>query len=100
MKEADVRKRLQEFTPYIRMKARAIADGPWDWEDFEQEGRIALWKALEFDPHATKSFLHQRIQWRMLDYARRIYPNKEVAYTPKQENMLYGNFTIDDDGSM
>lgn len=95
MKEKHLKNRIKEFMPFIRMLAHNMSDGQWDWEDFEQEGQIALWQALEFDIHATKSFIQQRIRWRMLDHARRIYPNKEVGFTPAQENMLYGNAEFD-----
>jgi hypothetical protein len=53
---------------------------------------------LEFDPDANKSFLRQRIEWRMRDYARKIYPNKEVGFSPHHENMLYGNYGENNDG--
>jgi DNA-directed RNA polymerase specialized sigma subunit len=92
MNNRELKSKIREYTPFIKMKARMMADGEWDWEDFEQEGMIALWKALEFDPSANKSFLRQRIEWRMRDYARKIYPNKEQGFSPHHENMLYGNY--------
>jgi DNA-directed RNA polymerase specialized sigma subunit len=95
VKEKLIKEKIKEFTPFIRRTARVMADGEWDWEDFIQEGNIALWQALEFDRNATKTFIHQRIRWRMLDHARRIYPNKEVGFSPQHENLLYGNAEFD-----
>ncbi len=98
MNEKMLKAKIKEFAPFIKRQARVMADGQWDWEDFIQEGNIALWQALKHDEEATKSFIHQRIRWRMLDHARRIYPHKEVAYGPKQENLLYGNADYDEWG--
>ena len=77
------------------MKARYYANIKDDIDDFIQEGLIAAWKALERDPNATNSYVHQAIEWRMIDYARKIYAHVEVGYTPAMENMLYGNYGED-----
>lgn len=85
-------KRLEEFERFITMKARYIAYEDSDVDDFEQEGRMAAWTALKKDPEATKSFVQQAIEWRMIDYARKVYAHREVGYTPAQENLIYGNY--------
>jgi DNA-directed RNA polymerase specialized sigma24 family protein len=87
--------RLSEFEPFITMKARNIAYNNNDIEDFAQEGRIAAWKALQKDPSGTKSYVQKAVEWRMIDYARKVYAHIEVGYTPAMENMLYGNYGED-----
>ena len=88
-------RRLKQFERYIKMKANSHAYEDSDVDDFEQEGRIAAWMALKRDPDATKSYVQQAIDWRMIDYARKVYAHREVGYTPSIENLLYGNYGDD-----
>jgi DNA-directed RNA polymerase specialized sigma24 family protein len=87
--------RLGEFTTFIAIKANSHAYEGSDVDDFKQEGMLAAWKALLRDPDATKSYVQQAIEWRMIDYARKVYAHRELGYTPSQENMLYGNYGDD-----
>jgi hypothetical protein len=87
--------RLKEFENFIKLKAHNLAYNINDVDDFKQEGRIAAWHALRRDPNATKSYVQQAVEWRMIDYARKIYTHQELPYTPAMENMLYGNYGED-----
>ena len=88
-------KRLNSFERFITMKAYAHAYEPSDVDDFKQEGRIAAWQALKRDPLATNSYVHQAIEWRMIDYARKVYAQRDVGYSTTHENILYGNYGDD-----
>ena len=86
---------LSYFEAYILTKAREYANVEADIEDFQQEGRIAAWEALQeaHGLYGTKSYVYQRIDWRMLDYARKLYKTAEreiIGFNPQQENLLYG----------
>jgi DNA-directed RNA polymerase specialized sigma24 family protein len=85
-------KRLREFKTFISIKAQSHAYEQSDVDDFKQEGLIAAWMALGRDPNATKSYVQQAIEWRMIDYARKIYAHRELGYSPSHENMIYGNY--------
>ncbi len=69
-----------------------MAHRPDDYDDFEQEGRLAAWTAIKRDPTATKSYVQQAIDWRLVDLARKLYNHVEEQYTPAHENMLYGAY--------
>lgn len=90
--------RLKEFESYIRTKARRFARRPDDVDDFIQEGRLAAWQALQDDPKATKSYVHQRISWRVSDFAtRRIYKNpEEISANESFGHILWGDAIADD----
>lgn len=90
-------KRLREFERYIAIKANNYAYEPSDVDDFKQEGLIAAWMALGRDPNATKSYVQQAIEWRLIDYARKVYAHRELGYTPAHENIIYGNYGESDD---
>ena len=87
-----MKQRLSEFEKYIGMKARKHAYEQSDYDDFFQEGMIAAWQALDRDPKATKSYVKQAVEWRMIDFARKMYAHRETGYTPGMENMLFGNY--------
>ncbi len=73
-----MKSRLGEFESYIQVKARSFARKPVEVSDFEQEGRIAAWQALQKDPDATKSYVQQRIDWMLLNYSNRyVHKNPE-----------------------
>jgi DNA-directed RNA polymerase specialized sigma subunit len=83
---------LSEFTRFITLKAQSYAYQRSDVDDFIQEGMIAAWQAIERDPEAYDSYVKKAIEWRMIDYARKIYSRREVGYTSTHENLLYGNY--------
>ncbi len=86
---------LKEFERFISLKAHHHAYEKSDVDDFLQEGRLAAWLALKRDPNATKSYVQQAIEWRMIDYARRMYAHRESGYTPGMMNMLFGDYGED-----
>lgn len=90
-------KRLKEFEPYIKSRARSYANRYDDIEDFEQIGRLAAFAALKEDPNATKSYVHRRIEWRMSDFWKRgIYKNPaELSADELFNNVLYGDYGYD-----
>jgi DNA-directed RNA polymerase specialized sigma24 family protein len=84
--------RLREFEVFISVKAQHYAYEQSDVDDFKQEGLIAAWMALGRDPDATKSYVQQAVDWRMIDYARKVYAHREMGYSPAHENLIYGNY--------
>lgn len=90
--------RLPEFESYIRMKAKYFARRPEDVQDYEQEGRIIAWQALQDDPNATKSYVRQRIDWRLMDFTTRvIYKNpEEMSANELFGDVLWGDNTFED----
>lgn len=91
-----VNDRLKSFYTYIGIKARSHAYEYSDFDDFMQEGLVAAWQALQRDPDATKSYVQQAVEWRMIDYARKVYAHRELGYSPAHENIIYGNYGEDD----
>lgn len=87
-----MKRELKEFERFISIKAQGHAYEASDVDDFKQEGRIAAWQAIKRDPEATKSYVQQAIEWRMIDYTRKIYAHRELGYSPAHENIIYGNF--------
>jgi DNA-directed RNA polymerase specialized sigma24 family protein len=90
--------KLADFETYIKHKAYSFAKRPADIDDFEQIGRIAAYSALEDDPTATKSYVYQRIDWRMIDfYQRNIYKNPEERSANEMfGNAIWGEYTMED----
>lgn len=79
---------LKDFERYIKAKAWGFARREADVEDFQQIGRLAAHQALQDDPAATRSYVYQRIDWRMIDYYKRaIYKNPQEL----SANHLYGH---------
>lgn len=93
-----MRTRLSEFKTYVRIKASSFARRPADVDDFYQEGILAAWQALSDDPEATKSYVHQRITWRMIDHAkRRLYKNPaDISADEDYSNELYSDYSMED----
>lgn len=87
---------LKDFERFISLKANHYAYEKSDVEDFQQEGRIAAWQALERDPNATKSYVQRAVEWKMIDYARKIYAHRESGYTPGMQNLLFGDYGDED----
>lgn len=90
---------IGEFEGYIKVRAKAYAKKTNDIEDFEQVGRLAAWSAIQDDPYCTKSYAHQRIEWRMRDFWKRgIYKNpEELSANEYFGNKLWGEYIGDDD---
>jgi DNA-directed RNA polymerase specialized sigma subunit len=93
---------LEHYEDFIIYRARELANVPADVDDFAQEGRLAAWQALERadDVRGRIAFVQQRITWRMIDYARKLYKVSEkevVGFTPQQRNLLYGDYGDDYD---
>ena len=92
------RSRLSEFEAFVRGKANKFARREADFDDFYQEGMLAVWQALEDDPGATRSYVYQRVEWRMLDHVkRRIYKYpEEFSVGEGYNNLLYADYSFDD----
>ncbi len=90
--------KLQDFEKYIKAKAISFAKRNADIEDFQQIGRLAAHQALQDDPQATKSYVYQRIDWRMIDfYNRNIYKNPyEYSANEMFGNAIWGEYVMDD----
>lgn len=90
--------KLSDFETHIISKARSFAKRTADVEDFEQIGRLAVYQALLDDPTATKSYVHQRIEWRMIDFYNRVlYKNKEeLSANEMFGNQLWGEYVFDE----
>ncbi len=91
-------RKVKDFETYIKIRARQYAKRNDDIEDFEQVGRLAAWSALRDDPYCTKSFAHQRIEWRMADFWKRgIYKNpEELSVDEHFAHQVWGQYTGDD----
>lgn len=86
------KRKLAEFERYIDLRAKNLAYRVDDYDDFKQEGRLAAWKAMQQDPYATKSYIQQAIDWRLVDLARKLYNHVEEQFTSQHENILYGAY--------
>lgn len=96
---------LEHYELYILFKAREMANVDADIEDFQQEGRIAAWKALRTQQNRSGQVIYIRnmIDWRMTDYQRKLYKVGEkevVGFTPSENNLLYGNTGVDNENEM
>ena len=90
--------KLKDFERYIKAKAWSFAKREADVEDFQQIGRLAAYHALQDDPNATRSYVYQRIDWRMIDfYKRNIYKNpQEYSANEMYGNALWGEYVWDE----
>jgi DNA-directed RNA polymerase specialized sigma subunit len=94
MAKSRIDARINEFESVIKAKATSYARRADDVEDFQQIGRLAVFKALQDDPKATKAYINQRIDWDMLSYiTRSIYKNPEESSADEQfGHILWGEF--------
>lgn len=90
--------KLKDFERYIAAKSYSFARREADVDDFKQIGRLAAHSALEDDPTATRSYVYQRIDWRMIDFAKRnIYKNpQEYSANDMFGNALWGEYVLED----
>lgn len=84
---------LKANLTFIKVQARLMARRPDDVEEFEQEGRIAVWEASQ-EEHWTLAYVRQKIKWRMQNYANRVlYANPEEQSANEMfSGILWGEF--------
>ncbi len=90
---------LKEFEYYISNKAKYYSRRDDDIQDFEQEGRLAAWQAIQRDNNATKSYVYQAIDWAMLVYLNRVaYKNpEEISADEHFGGILWGDESFSED---
>jgi DNA-directed RNA polymerase specialized sigma24 family protein len=93
-----LRRALEDYEKFIRIKAFEFARSPHEREDFEQEGRIAVWRAVTAleakQDKGSHRYFRVAINRAMIDYWYKVYRrNCQVwRYTgppPKVERYRY-----------
>jgi hypothetical protein len=98
-----IKRALEEYEKFLNAKANEFAwKNHTHKEDFEQEGRVAIWRAVTTlearGEKGTHRYFREAINHAMIDYARRLRrPNYEVwVYTgppPRVHEVRYGGKT-------
>jgi hypothetical protein len=93
-----VKRALEEYEKFVRIKAFEFARSPHEREDFEQEGRVAVWRAVTAleakQDLGSHRYFRVAIKRAMIDYGRKVYRRNCQAwkYTgppPKVERYRY-----------
>jgi DNA-directed RNA polymerase specialized sigma24 family protein len=103
LREFRMKRALEEYEKFLSIKAYEFAWKNYaQKEDFEQEGRVAIWRAVATlearGEKGTHQYFRTAIERAMIDYARRVHrPNHEVwVYTgppPRVHKVRYGGKT-------
>jgi hypothetical protein len=103
LQEYRMKRALEEYATFLDIKAYEFAwKNHTHKEDFEQEGRVAIWRAVTTlvarGEKGTHRYFREAITHAMIDYARKLRrPNYEVwVYTgppPRVHEVRYGGKT-------